>query len=90
MKSSTETKVALIRINIKDKIQSLKDVITQEKLPLNIIFKGEIVGGQDTFIDKEVKDMEKLLLVAGKPEMAIWKRFPKEFLDGIDYYYCNY
>lgn len=76
VKTKVESKVCLIRVNIKDKIIVLKDIVSTEKAPLNFIYKGEIISSNETFIDRDVKEMDRMLMVAGKPEMVIWKRFP--------------
>jgi len=71
-----------------DKIGTIKDYyLGKSASMLSIIYKGEVLSGDETFFKKNIRYGENFILMCGKLETKIWKRFSQISYD--DYFYMS-
>lgn len=68
-------------------IANLKDFYSSKGSSLNIVYKGEVIQGKDTYLKRLVLQNDKFLLMSGSFEAKKWKRFKR--IEISDYFYMS-
>ena len=75
-----------LTVNINDKIMAMRDLLTIPKAnSLNILYKGELVKADETFLKRQILKGETFFMISGSVQGKKWKRFPKYELNSYFY-----
>jgi hypothetical protein len=79
--------VARLQVNINDFLGNLKDFYTFKGGAFNVIYNGDVVKKEDTYLKKLVMSNASFFLISGSFVAKRWKRFGR--IVTTDYFYMS-